>query len=545
MTIGEKIAHLRISSNISQERLAKLLNVSRQSISKWESDESVPQIDKIIEICSLFKISTDELLHDDIIIHRGKSFKSDEEIKTKYFGTDGFRGEVNKVLTCDYAYKIGRFFGWFFSNPTFTLQKEGYRPKVVIGKDTRRSSYMLEYAVAAGLAASGADVNLLHVTTTPSVSYIVRQDCFDCGVMITASHNPFTDNGIKIINAQGEKLEDSVAQLCEAYIDGELDKLGLEEGATDLPFALQDKIGSITDYSSGRNRYIGYLISVAKHSMKDLRIGLDTANGAAWMIAKSVFDALGAQTFVINNNPNGLNINRDAGSTHIEFLQQHVKENHLDVGFAFDGDADRCLAIDENGKVVDGDKIIYLLANKLIAEGSLNHNTVVTTIMSNSGLTKALKAIGVENIQTKVGDRFVFEKMQEGEFSLGGEQSGHIIIKKYATTGDGVLTAIMVVEEMLERKSALSKLVAPVKLLPQRVKSVRVTDKDAAINDPDVQVKYKEISSRIGDDGRISLRKSGTEPVIRIMVEYGSLEECDEYIEEMEHFIKKKGYIYE
>ncbi len=545
MTIGEKIVHLRISSNISQEKLASLLDVSRQSISKWESDESVPQIDKILELCNLFKVTTDELLRDTIVIHRGKSFKSVEgkEIKTKYFGTDGFRGEVNKVLTCDHAYKIGRFFGWFFSNPEFSLQKPGYKPKVVIGKDTRRSSYMLEYAVAAGLAASGADVCLLHVTTTPSVSYIVRKDCFDCGVMITASHNPFYDNGIKVINAQGEKLEDEVAALCEAYIDGDLAKLGVE--GKDLPFAEQDQIGCITDYSSGRNRYIAYLISLAKHSMKTLRIGLDTANGASWMIARAVFDALGAQTFIINNDPDGLNINKDAGSTHIEKFQQFVKDNHLDVGFAFDGDADRCLAVDEAGKVVDGDKIIYLLANKLKAEGSLDKDTVVTTIMSNTGLTKALKAIGIENVQTKVGDRFVFERMQNEGYTLGGEQSGHIIIKKYATTGDGLLTAIMVAEEMLERKSVLSKLVAPVKLLPQRMKSVRVTNKDAAINDEAVQEKFKEISEEIGSEGRISLRKSGTEPVIRIMVEYSSVNDCDEFIERMITVIKKRGFIYE
>lgn len=545
MTIGEKIVHLRISSNISQEKLASLLDVSRQSISKWESDESVPQIDKILELCNLFKVTTDELLRDTIVIHRGKSFKSEEgkEIKTKYFGTDGFRGEVNKVLTCDHAYKIGRFFGWFFSNPEFSLQKPGYKPKVVIGKDTRRSSYMLEYAVAAGLAASGADVCLLHVTTTPSVSYIVRKDCFDCGVMITASHNPFYDNGIKIINANGEKLEDEVAALCEAYIDGDLAKLGVE--GKDLPFAEQDQIGCITDYSSGRNRYIAYLISLAKHSMKTLRIGLDTANGASWMIARAVFDALGAQTFIINNDPDGLNINKDAGSTHIEKLQQFVKDNHLDVGFAFDGDADRCLAVDESGKVVDGDKIIYLLANKLKAEGSLDKDTVVTTIMSNTGLTKALKAIGIENVQTKVGDRYVFERMQNEGYTLGGEQSGHIIIKKYATTGDGVLTAIMVAEEMLERKSVLSKLVSPVKLLPQRMKSVRVTNKDAAINDEAVQEKFKEINEEIGSEGRISLRKSGTEPVIRIMVEYSSVSDCDEFIERMVTVIKKRGFIYE
>ena len=543
MTIGEKIAHLRISSGISQEALAKMLDVSRQSISKWESDSSVPELDKILKLCEMFKITTDELLQDSIVIHRPKKIGNDEHIDTHYFGTDGFRGEVNKDLTCSHAYKIGRFFGWFFSNPEYTLQKKEYRPKVVIGKDTRRSSYMLEYAVAAGLAASGADVYLLHVTTTPSVSYIIRQDCFDCGVMITASHNPYYDNGIKIINSSGEKLEDSVAALCEAYLDGDLKKLGIE--GDDLPFAERDKIGFIADYSSGRNRYIAYLISLARHSMKSLRIGLDTANGASWMIAKSVFDALGAQTFVINNNPDGLNINRGAGSTHIEKFQEFVKENKLGVGFAFDGDADRCLAVDENGKVVDGDKIIYLLACKLLKEQSLNNNTVVTTIMSNTGLTKALKAIGVSNVQTQVGDRFVFERMQKEDYVLGGEQSGHIIIKRYATTGDGVLTAIMVAEEMLERKETLAKLVAPVKLLPQEMKSVRVTSKDDAINDEEVQAKFKEINEEIGEDGRISLRKSGTEPVIRIMVEYPSTEGCNKYIEKMYNTIKKRGYICE
>ena len=545
MTLAEKITHLRISSNISQERLAEMLDVSRQSISKWESGESVPQLDKILELCKLFKVTTDELLMDSITIHRGKNYKvkSNPNAKTKYFGTDGFRGEVNKVLTCNHAYKIGRFFGWFFSNPEYTLRKEGYRPQVVIGKDTRRSSYMLEYAVAAGLAASGADVYLLHVTTTPSVSYIVRQDAFDCGVMITASHNPFYDNGIKIINSQGEKLDDDVAVLCEAYMDGKLDELGIE--GDDLPLAEHENIGTINDYSSGRNRYIAYLISLARHSMKSLKIGLDTANGASWMIAKSVFDALGAQTYVVNNNPDGLNINRDAGSTHIEKFAEYVKENHLDVGFAFDGDADRCLAVDENGKVVDGDKIIYLLANKLKCEGSLEKDTVVTTIMSNSGLNKALKALGVGNVQTKVGDRFVFEEMQKSGYVLGGEQSGHIIIKKYATTGDGVLTAIMVAEEMLEQKSGLAKLVAPVKLLPQKTRNVRVTSKEAAVNDEEVQAKYKEINEEIGDNGRILLRQSGTEPVIRIMVEYPTLEGIEDYTERLYNVLKKRGLICE
>lgn len=545
MTIGEKIVHLRIVNNMSVDELAKIVGVSRQSISKWENDESQPQIENIKVLCEIFKISADELIDDKIVIHRGKKLKMSigEDIKTKYFGTDGFRGEANKNLTADHAYKIGRFLGWFYSNPKYNMQKPGYRPKVVIGKDTRRSSYMLEYAVAAGLAASGADVELLHVTTTPSVSYIVRQDGFDCGVMITASHNPFYDNGIKVINSNGEKLEDEVAFLIEAYIDGNLKLLEIED--KDLPFANRENIGTINDYSSGRNRYIGYLISLAKHSMKSLKIGLDTANGASWMIAKSVFDALGAQTMIINNNPNGLNINVDAGSTHIENLCKFVKDNKLDVGFAFDGDADRCIAVDENGREVDGDKIMYLLANKLKDEGALEKDTLVTTIMSNTGLFKACKAKGINVVQTKVGDRFVFEKMTQEGYSIGGEQSGHIIMRKYATTGDGVLTAIMVVEEMLDKKESLAKLVAPVKLLPQKLKNVRVTNKAAVIADEGVQAKFKEVNEEIGDNGRALLRQSGTEPVVRIMLECPTVGECDEYIEKIYSVIKKRGFVCE
>lgn len=545
MTIAEKITHLRVSQDISQEKLATLLNVSRQAVSKWESGESLPQIDKVVELCNLFKISADDLLNDNVVIHRGRKLqlKADKDIKTKYFGTDGFRGEVNRSLTADHAYKIGRFIGWFYGNPKYFNREPGSRAQIVIGKDTRRSSYMLEYAVASGAAASGADVSLLHVTTTPSVAYVIRRDAFDCGVMITASHNPFYDNGIKVINGDGEKLEDAVAALAEAYIDGDLAKLGIE--GNDLPFAERGDIGSITDYVSGRNRYIAYLISLAKHSMKSLKIGLDTANGASWMIAKSVFDALGAQTFVINNNPNGLNINLDAGSTHIEKFCKFVKDNKLDVGFAFDGDADRCIAVDENGKEVDGDKIMYLLACKLKSEDALEKDTVVTTIMSNSGLVKALKQLGLKNVQTKVGDRFVYEKMQEEGYSLGGEQSGHVIIKKYATTGDGVLTAIMVTEQMLESKEKLSKLVAPVKLLPQTLKNVRVTDKDAVMQDEAVLAKFKEVNEEIGDNGRALLRQSGTEPVVRIMIELDSKEKCEEYIEKIYNVIKKRGYVYE
>ena len=545
MTLAEKITHLRMMNDISQEKLAKMLNISRQAVSRWESGESVPSLDKVIELGELFKVTTDELLHDSVTIHRGQQLKVSigEDIKTKYFGTDGFRGEVNRVLTSDHAYKIGRFLGWFYANPQYTGVKPGYRPKVVIGKDTRRSSYMLEYAVAAGLAASGADVCLLHVTTTPSVSYITRKDGFDCGVMITASHNPFYDNGIKVINANGEKLEDSVAYLCEAYIDGDLKKLGVE--GADLPLAERENIGTINDYSSGRNRYVAYLISIAVHSFKSLKIGLDTANGASWMIAKTVFDALGANVYIVNNEPNGLNVNLDAGSTHIDRFKTFVKENKLDVGFAFDGDADRCIAVDENGNEVDGDKIIYILANQLKKEGKLNGDTVVTTIMSNSGLTKALKQIGVKNVQTKVGDRFVYEEMIKSGYYLGGEQSGHIIIRKYATTGDGVLTAINVVEAMLESKQSLSKLAAPVHQLPQILKNVRVTNKAAVVEDPEVKEAFEKVNKEIGDNGRAILRQSGTEPVVRIMLELDSVSECERYINQIYNVIKKRGYVCE
>lgn len=545
MTIGEKIIHLRMANGVSQEKLAGLLNVTRQSVSKWESDESLPQIDNVIELCRIFKITADELLNRKIVLHKNTKIvlpiKGNEQLK--YFGTDGFRGETNKELTADHAYKIGRFLGWFFSNPKYNKQKLGYKPCVVIGKDTRLSSYMFEYCVAAGLTASGANVKMLHVTTTPSVSYVIRQDCFDCGVMITASHNPFYDNGIKIINSEGEKIDDGIAKAIEYYIDGDLNKLGVKGG--DLPFAEGENVGSIEDYASGRNRYIGYLISLAKHSFKDYKIGLDCSNGASWMIARSVFTALGAHITVINDKPNGTNINKNSGSTHIEYLQKFVKDNNLDMGFAFDGDADRCIAVDDKGEVVDGDKIIYILAKKMKNEGALKNNTVVTTIMSNSGLTKALKGIGIKNVQTSVGDRFVYEKMQEENYVLGGEQSGHIIIKKYATTGDGILTAIMLTEQVIESKLKLSDLAKDVSPLPQKTKSVKVVDKATVANDEAVLAKFKEVNDEIGENGRAILRQSGTEPVIRIMIECTSFEKCDEYVEKIYNVIKKRGYICE
>ncbi len=506
MTIGEKIAHLRQSMDISQEQLAERMNVSRQSVSKWEMDQALPQIDKVLQLCELFCVSTDELLKDKV------SITTKEKKPNKYFGTDGFRGEANVDLTSMHAYKVGRFLGWYYSQ-----KKPNYRPRIVIGKDTRRSSYMLEYSIAAGITASGADAYMLHVTTTPSVSYVTRMDAFDCGIMITASHNPYYDNGIKVINSYGEKLDDKTTELIECYIDGDIKSLGLS--GTDIPLAQKEKVGCIIDYSSGRNRYVGYLISLASHSYKKLRIGLDCANGASWMIARSVFGALGAQMMVVGDEPDGLNVNRDCGSTKIENLCRLVKENHLDVGFAFDGDADRCIAVDEDGNVVDGDKMLYILAKRLKSRGMLNGDTLVATVMSNSGLKNALVKEGINYAETTVGDRFVYECMQDNDFSLGGEQSGHIIIKKYATTGDGILTAIMLTEEMCDNKSTLAHLSEGLELYPQHTVNIRVKDKDLAMKDPEVLAEVKAIEERINGKGRVLLRKSGTEPVVRVMVE--------------------------
>lgn len=540
MTIGEKITRLRSGLNISQEQLAEKLSVSRQSVSKWEMGQALPQIDKVLQLCELFNVSTDELLYDKIVIRNNDI---NDAPKNRYFGTDGFRGEANLDLTSMHAYKVGRFLGWYYSSSLSGCQKNGYRPRILIGKDTRRSSYMLEYSIVAGITASGADAYMLHVTTTPSVSYVTRQDDFDCGIMITASHNPFYDNGIKVINRHGEKLDDSTTALIEAYIDGDLKKLGV--AGSDLPLARRERIGCIVDYVAGRNRYVGYLISVAAHSYKELKIGLDCANGASWMIAKNVFDALGAQTFVIGNEPDGLNVNNGCGSTHIENLCKLVKEQHLDVGFAFDGDADRCIAVDEKGNVVDGDGMLYILATRLKSRDMLDHNTIAATVMSNSGLFASLKEAGIECVQTAVGDRFVYECMQEKGYRLGGEQSGHIILKKYATTGDGLLTAIMIAEEMRDRKSPLSKLAEPVKLYPQLVKNLRVKDKAAVMMDNDVLSELKAVDKLIGGKGRALLRQSGTEPVIRIMIESESNELCEEYSERIAEVIKNNGHIAE
>ncbi len=439
----------------------------------------------------------------------------------KYFGTDGFRGRAGQGLTADHAYRIGRFLGWYYGR--------GCRAQIVVGKDTRRSSYMLEYAVSAGLAASGADVYLLHVTTTPSVSYAVRADGFDCGVMISASHNSYGDNGIKLLNREGEKMDEGTIALVEAYLDGCLEMDG--QRWKELPTAEGEAVGSVIDHSAGRNRYTGYLISLALHSFKGKKVALDCANGSAWAIAPSVFRALGAEVYPINDRPDGLNINRDAGSTHIEGLRRFVKENRMDVGFAYDGDADRCLAVDENGELVDGDQIMYIYAGYMAERGKLLTNTVVTTVMSNFGLYKALDAKGIGYAKTAVGDKYVYEYMVEHGCRIGGEQSGHIIFSKYARTGDGILTSLKLMEVMMAKKLPLSRLKEGMTIYPQVLINIRVKDKGAAQADPAVQAAVKAVEERLGDTGRILVRESGTEPLVRVMVEAETEAVCQELAE--------------
>ena len=450
----------------------------------------------------------------------------------KYFGTDGFRGKAGEGLTADHAYQIGRFLGWYFGRT--------HRAQIVVGKDTRRSSYMLEYAISAGMAASGADVHLLHVTTTPSVSYVARTDGFDCGVMISASHNPFYDNGIKLINGEGEKMEESVISLVEDYLDGKLELDG--QPWKELPMATEAQVGSIVDDTAGRNRYMGYLISLAVYSFKDKRVALDCANGSAWHIAPRIFEALGAQVFTINTNPDGTNINLNAGSTHIEGLQRYVVENKMDVGFAYDGDADRCLAVDENGKLVDGDQIMYLYACYMKERGKLVTNKVVTTVMSNFGLYKALEKAGIGYEKTAVGDKYVYENMVQNGHRIGGEQSGHIIFTKYARTGDGILTSLKIMEAMLAKKLPLSKLAEPVTIYPQVLINVRVKDKKAAQADADVQAAVDAVAAELGNTGRILVRESGTEPLVRVMVEAPDQELCQALAQRVVDMIKQKGH---
>ncbi len=457
----------------------------------------------------------------------------------KYFGTDGFRGEANKNLTAIHAFEVGRFLGWYYGETKRRSGKEE-PARIVIGKDTRRSSYMLEYSLAAGITASGADAFLLHVTTTPSVAYVTRTDEFDCGVMISASHNPYYDNGIKLLNCHGEKMEEETISLVEDYLDGKLHLFG--QDWKELPLAQREQIGRTVDHVAGRNRYVGYLISLGIFSFKGMKVGLDCANGSAWLIAKSVFDALGAKTYVINAEPNGYNINTNAGSTHIEVLQKYVVDNGLDVGFAYDGDADRCLCVDEKGNIITGDHILYIYSKYMKERGKLLGNTVVTTVMSNFGLYKALEEQGIEYAKTAVGDKYVYEYMMQHGNRIGGEQSGHIIFSKYATTGDGILTSLKMMEAMLAKKKTLSELCEGLTIYPQVLKNVRVKDKPAAQNDPKVQAAVQAVAEKLGDSGRILVRESGTEPVIRVMVEAPSKTLCQEYVDSVVDVICAQGH---
>ena len=443
----------------------------------------------------------------------------------KYFGTDGFRGEANKDLTAMHAFKIGRFLGSYYSSAA-------RRAKVVIGKDTRASGYMLEDALCAGLTSAGADAYLLHVTTTPSVSYVARTEDFDCGAMISASHNPYWDNGIKLINGDGEKMDDTVIERAEAFLDAE----------DTAPYAQRDRIGRVIDYAAGRNRYVGYLISLATHSYKGVRVGLDCANGSTWQLGEAVFKALGADVYVAGNRPDGENINKGCGSTHIENLQKLVLDNKLDVGFAFDGDADRCIAVDEKGQIVNGDRIMYLYAKYMNMRGKLGESHVVTTVMSNMGLYRALDNLGIGYEQTAVGDRFVYERMRERGDLIGGEESGHIIFSKYATTGDGLLTAIKVMQAMLSQKSKLSELHADMTTYPQVLVNVRVDDKQAALDDPDVQAAKRAAEEKLGADGRVLLRKSGTEPVVRVMSEAATHEQAQAAVSAIVDMLHQSGH---
>ena len=457
----------------------------------------------------------------------------------KYFGTDGFRGEANLNLTADHAFRVGRFLGWYYTQ--LKRRSGSDEPaRIVIGKDTRRSSYMFEYSLVGGLVASGADAYMLHVTTTPSVAYVCRTENFDCGIMISASHNPYYDNGIKLINCFGEKMEESVIALVEAYLDGELVAFGREW--PELPLARREQIGRTVDYVAGRNRYIGYLISLGMYSFKGMKVGLDCANGASWNIAKLVFDAMGAKTYVINAEPDGYNINTNAGSTHIEVLQKYVLDNGLDVGFAYDGDADRCLCVDEKGNVITGDHILYIYGKYMKDCGELLGNTVVTTVMSNFGLYKAFDELGINYAKTAVGDKYVYEHMMKNGNRIGGEQSGHIIFSKYASTGDGILTSLKMMEVMMAKKKTLSQLCDGLTIYPQVLKNVNVADKAAAQNDPDVQAAVSAVAAKLGDTGRILVRESGTEPKIRVMVEAESMEVCQEMVDSVVAVIRQKGH---
>ena len=457
----------------------------------------------------------------------------------RYFGLDGFRGEVNVTLTAEHAFQIGRFLGWYYCKCRRRSGVEG-PARIIIGKDTRRSSYMLEANLIGGLVASGADAYSLHVAPISAVSYIVRTDKFDCGIMVSASHNPYYDNGIKLFGSTGEKLDDETIGLLEDYLDGKLNAFGRDW--QELPLAQRNRIGRSVDYVAGRNRYIGYLISLGLYSFQGLKVGLDCANGSSWITAKAVFDALGAKTYVINAEPNGYNINENAGSSHVEILQRFVLENHLDVGFAYDGDADRCICVDERGGIVTGDHILYICGAYMKEKGLLKNNTIVTTVMSNAGLYRALDDLEIQYVRTPVGDRHVYEYMHSHGCSLGGEQNGHILFSRYGTCGDGILTSLKIMDIMMDTGNPLSKLHEKFDFYPQITRSIRVSDKNAAVSDPEVQQIVSSIEGQLSGTGRILIRASQTEPMVRVMVEAPKEQLCQDYISKVLWKIRENGY---
>ncbi|MBR3691665.1 MAG: helix-turn-helix domain-containing protein [Clostridia bacterium] len=539
MTIGEKIAHLRSHAKMTQEELSEYLGISRQSVSKWEVDQAEPRIDKILQMCVLFQITADDLIREDVQLSRTDD-QPELKYRSNFFGAHGFRAEAGTRLTAELAFKVGRFLGWYYASDLSGCRDRTYRPRVVIGKDTRQSSYTLEYAIAAGLTASGATAYMLHVTTIPSVSFVTRSENFDCGIMISASQSSFYINAINMVNRHGERMDDRTLAYLEAYLDGRTEELGLN--ALDLPQATHDRIGTIVDYVAGRNRYIGYLISLAANSYRELRIGLDCANGAAWMIAPSVFEALGARTFVIHARPDGQNICRDSGIAHPEELQKLVVENRLDIGIAFDGDADRCIAVDEKGNVLTGEHILYILANRLHRLGGLQDNTVVTTDVCSIGLDRSLAEAGILSDRAPTGTRHFYQRMVDKGYTLGGEQSGSIVMRKYATAGDGLLTALMLIEEMLDRKQVLSALTADLKLFRQTFVELRVSDKKQVMLDAEIRRRVEEICHSEGGNTRALLQESPAYPYIRILAEAENEAEAGRIAGELSELIRSKGY---
>ncbi|MFC4410308.1 phosphoglucosamine mutase [Chungangia koreensis] len=441
----------------------------------------------------------------------------------KYFGTDGVRGVANSELTPELAFKLGRFGGYVLT------KDRGDRPKVLIGRDTRISGHMLEGALVAGLLSIGAEVMKLGVISTPGVAYLTRVMNADTGVMISASHNPVEDNGIKFFGPDGFKLSDDQEAEIEALLNAETDE---------LPRPVGGDLGSVTDYYEGGLKYIQYLKQTVDEDFTKLHVALDCAHGATSTLATHVFADLDADLSTMGASPNGLNINDGVGSTHPDALAKFVLEKGADVGLAFDGDGDRLIAVDEKGNIVDGDQIMYICAKHMNEEGRLNGNTVVSTVMSNMGFYKALEENGMKSVQTAVGDRYVVEEMKTNGYNLGGEQSGHIVFLDYNTTGDGLLTGLQLVNIMKLTGKKLSELASEMKVFPQELVNVRVTDKHAVTDNEKVAAVIGEVESEMAGNGRVLVRPSGTEPLVRVMVEAPTEEDCKRYVDRIADVVR-------